>query len=332
MLSAASSEDKIQVLDFIGKSAVIVDLLKVVDRIAATNASVLIYGESGVGKNLLARRIHSLSAGAKNPFLCVDCTALSHRFSDEGFLSYMKGLSSEAVKGSKEYYESIHGGTIFFDEIGELSLDFQAKLLHFIQFGKFEELDSDTTMTAAVRIIAATNRNLEDMVKKGTFRSDLFFRLHVLPLHVPPLRNRLEDIELLADFFLKKYSVQTHKVFHNFSTDAIRALTLHDWPGNVRELQNVTERACVFGTPPTVYEKDLRLNNHVGNMIPAELFSHDLADKTLKTALNTFKKHYVTHVLKEHNWNQTETAKALDVQRTYVSRLMNELDIRKNYM
>lgn len=314
--------------DFIGISPSIVDLLKVIDQIARTNASVLILGESGVGKELVAERIYSKSARADFPFVGVNCAALSPQLLESELFGHVGGAFIDAVANRSGRFEVADGGTLFLDEIAELPLDLQAKLLRVIQSRTFEKVGSSDTVSIDVRIIAATNRDLEEMVKLGTFRSDLFFRLNVFPIQVPSLRVRQEDIEPLAEFFVKKFSIKTNKYFTGFSDDAINMLKSYSWPGNVRELENSVERACVLGTPPIIYEQDLGLN--VGKQNDQQQIAFDFlsGDKTLKTALYGFKKNYIIRILEETGWNQTEAAKVLNVQRTYVSRLINELNIR----
>ncbi|MDR2897235.1 MAG: sigma 54-interacting transcriptional regulator, partial [Spirochaetaceae bacterium] len=212
---------------------------------------------------------------------------------------------------------------IFLDEIGDMPLDLQAKLLRAIQSKSFEKVGSSETISVDVRILAATNRDIEKLVEEGKFRGDLYYRLNVVPLYIPPLRKRTEDIPSLADFFCRKFSKETKKNFLGISEQAMGALLSYAWPGNIRELENTIERACVMGKPPYIQQDDLRLNLRT---MPDDNFS---GDKTLKTALNTFKRQYVRRILGEHKWNQTETAKALDIQRTYLSRLMKELDIKE---
>jgi Nif-specific regulatory protein len=213
------------------------------------------------------------------------------------------------------------GGTIFLDEIGDLSLPLQAKLLRVIQEKTFEKVGSDTSVTVNVRILAATNKDIESLVEKGEFRSDLYYRLNVLPLFIPPLRQRPEDIPELAGFFLKKFMLDTKKQFEGFSNDAIEAMLSYSWPGNIRELENCVERACVIGKNKWIRQEDLFLKTALH---PLE---QEGGGRTLKTAINIFKANYIKKVLEENNWNQTETAKALDIQRTYLSRLIRELNI-----
>ncbi len=312
---------------FIAKSRVVLDLIQVIEKASQTNSSVLILGESGVGKELFAEQLHLKSQRAKKPFIRVNCAALSPQLLESELFGHVKGAYTDAVSDRKGRFETANGGTIFLDEIGEIPLDLQVKLLRVIQARSFEKVGSSETISVDVRIIAATNRNLEKMVAEGKFRSDLFYRLNVLPLYVPPLRERKDDIEPLAIFFCRKFSVETKKDFISFTPEALEALHSYYWPGNIRELENSIERACVLGKPPFIQAEDLRLNikNYtecIDDVVPFE------GDRTLKTALYTFKKKYLTKILEETKWNQTEAGKILGVQRTYVSRLMNELDIR----
>jgi len=214
-------------------------------------------------------------------------------------------------------------GTIFLDEIGDLPLSLQSKLLRVIQSKSFEKVGSSETISVNVRIIAATNRDIEKLVEQQSFRSDLYYRLNVLPLYIPPLKQRLEDIPELASFFLKKFSHETKKDFSGFSEGAMSAILSYSWPGNIRELENTVERACVIGSPPYVQEDDLLLN------IRTMPDNTTIADKSLKNVLNLFKKHYLQKVLEENDWNQTLAAQVLDIQRTYLSRLIKELEIKE---
>ena len=322
---------------FIAKSPIIIDLMRVIQEVAKTNSSVLIIGESGVGKELFAEQLHLKSERNNKPFVRVSCAALSPTLLESELFGHVKGAYTDAKSDQKGRFELADHGTLFLDEIGELPLNLQSKLLRVIQERKFERVGSSETVSVDVRIIAATNRDLEAMVKEGTFRGDLYYRLNVLPLNIPPLRQRKEDIEPLANYYLEKYSHETKKNFKGFSSAAIKALYSYYWPGNVRELQNTVERSCILGQEPYIQVNDLRLpvNIHEDEVrsdtdiynCAVEASNHE--DRTLKTAVNTFKKEYVTKILQQTNWNQTAAAKILDVQRTYVSKLLNELDIRR---
>ncbi len=307
---------------FVAESPVILELLSVIEKVAGTTSSVLILGESGVGKELFAEQIHLKSPRASKPFVRVNCAALSSSLLESELFGHVKGAYTDAISTTKGRFETADGGTIFLDEVGDMPLDLQSKLLRVIQYKSFEKVGSSETISVDVRILAATNRDIEKLVEEGKFRSDLYYRLNVLPLYVPPLRQRLEDIVPLAEFFRKKFSKETKKNFQGFSEGAVSALLSYSWPGNVRELENAIERSCVIGRPPYIREEDLRLNNRI---IPEAVGD---SDKTLKTVLNRFKKNHIKKVLEENGWNQTESAKVLDVQRTYLSRLIKELDIR----
>jgi len=318
---------------FVAKSPIIIDLLKVVERVANTNSSVLILGESGVGKELFAEQIHLKSLRSKKPFVRINCAALSPQLLESELFGHVKGAFTNAITDRKGRFETADGGTLFLDEIGELPLNLQGKLLRVIQEKTFERVGSSKTISVDVRIIAATNRNLEEMVNDGRFRNDLYFRLNVLPINVPPLRNRREDILELADFFVKKTNNEVKRNFKGFTEKTKQVLLDYSWPGNIRELQNAIERACVLGKPPLIQVSDLRLNlqsskdEYAGceNAVIEELGT----DTCLKTALKKFKKTYVRKILELEKWNQTKAAKVLGIQRTYVSRLINELEIQK---
>lgn len=317
----------------IAESPVVKDLLSVIEKVALTNSSVLILGESGVGKELFAEQLHIKSNRNQKPFVRVNCAALSPLLLESELFGHVKGAFTDAVSERKGRFESADGGTIFLDEICELPLDLQVKLLRVIQSRSFEKVGSSKTITVDVRIIAATNRDIEAMVKEGAFRSDLYYRLNVLPLYIPPLRQRKEDIEPLASYFCRKFSDETKKNFTGFTTEALNVLYNYYWPGNVREFENTIERACVLGKPPKICAEDLRLSNlsekfHTRNEPILVDTENGADDKTLKKAVNSFKKAYVTKILNETSWNQTEAGKILGIQRTYVSRLMNELQIR----
>jgi Nif-specific regulatory protein len=345
-----SAQDRISVLQdkiasgdeyhpFVAKSPSILDLIHVIDEVAKTNSSVLITGESGVGKELFAEQLHLKSPRNGKSFVRVNCAALSPALLESELFGHVKGAFTDAVSDRKGRFEVANGGTLFLDEIGELPLNLQAKLLRVLQTHTFERVGSSDTISTDVRIVAATNRDLEKMVKEGTFRGDLFYRLNVLPLNVPPLRERKEDIEPLASYFLKKFGNETKKNFEGFSPAALQILFNYYWAGNVRELENSVERACVLGAPPFIQAEDLRLNatgspkNENLQNAGIETMAQESAcdgndDRTLKTALTNFKKAYVERILDETSWNQTEAGKILGIQRTYVSRLLNELHIR----
>ena len=332
-----NSSNNVKIHDFVVKSPVIQDLMVYVKKAAVTNSSVLITGESGVGKELFAEQIYLNSNRVNKPFVRVNCAALSETLMESELFGHEKGAYTSAESSKKGRFEIADGGTIFLDEVGEIPLHLQPKLLRIIQDKQFERVGSAESISVDVRIIAATNRNLEEMVQNGLFREDLFFRLNVLPIRIPPLRARPDDIIPIAESFLKKYSNEYGKRFTGFSESAAEALQGYLWPGNVRELDNAVARACILGTEPIIMKDDFRLSitdscvkqeNDDGNAeLASVIFNGE--DKTLKNALNIFKRTYLLKILEECKWNQTKAGKVLGIQRTYVSRLMNELHIRE---
>ncbi|MGD9938248.1 MAG: sigma 54-interacting transcriptional regulator [Clostridia bacterium] len=304
----------------IARNADILEKLELIERIAKTDSSVLILGESGVGKELFAEQIHLNSLRKKGPFIRVNCAALPEGLLESELFGHVKGAFTDAIQNRRGRFELADGGTIFLDEIGDLPLKLQAKLLRVIQQKTFERVGSSDTVSVDVRIVAATNRDIDAQVRNGEFRSDLYYRLNVLPIYVPPLRQRKEDIPELADYFLKKFCRETKKQFIGFTDSAIDLMLSYSWPGNVRELENAVERAVVIAKEKTIGPRDLLIGG-------GSLGHDDYRGKNLKDALTIFKKHFIASSLEEHGWNQTITSKALEIQRTYLSRLLKELDI-----
>ncbi|MCL1930985.1 MAG: sigma 54-interacting transcriptional regulator [Treponema sp.] len=308
----------------IGKSSVMQKILRVADRVAKTDSSVLILGESGVGKELFAERIHLHSPRSGAPFIRVNCAALPEGLLESELFGHVKGAFTSAINNRKGRFEAAEGGTIFLDEIGDLPLSLQAKLLRVIQEKKFEKVGSDTTVKVNARILAATNRDIESMVEKGEFRSDLYYRLNVLPLRIPPLRQHTEDIPELARFFLAKFMQANKKQFEGFSENAIEAMLTYSWPGNIRELENCIERACIIAGGGSKWINEEDLFPQTGAREPKT------RNQNLKTAVNVFKASFIRKVLDEYAWNQGDAAHALNIQRTYLSRLIKDLNIQEN--
>jgi Nif-specific regulatory protein len=304
----------------ITKSPLILEKLEIIDRVAKTDSSVLLLGESGVGKELFAEQIHLRSQRSRSSFIRVNCAALPEGLLESELFGHVKGAFTSAIANRQGRFEMADGGTIFLDEIGDLPLSLQAKILRVIQERKFEKVGSDVTVAVNVRIIAATNKDLEEQVQNGQFRSDLYYRLNVLPVFIPPLRQRPEDILELAQFFLRSFMLETKKQFDGFSQDALEAMLSYSWPGNVRELQNCIERACVIGKNKWIGRSDLFFKSE--DNAPDEV-----TERNLKNSVNIFKANFIRRVLEENNWNQTEASRALAIQRTYLSRLIKELKI-----
>ncbi len=306
--------------EIISASRLMAERIDLVDRIAPSESSVLILGESGVGKELFAERIHRKSRRSSQPFVRVNCAALPENLLESELFGHVRGAFTDAYQDRKGRFELADGGTIFLDEIAELPLRLQSKLLRILQQKTFERVGSSDTTTVDVRIVAATNRDLETMVERQEFRPDLYYRLNVLPLYIPPLRERKEDIPLLAERFLRKTARETNKQIEGFSDSALERMLLYAWPGNVRELENAVERAVVMTRSSRIGEGDLMLGGRAENI-------DEFEGKQLKEAIDLFKTHFIRQALERNAWNQTSTAKMLDIQRTYLSRLIKELNI-----
>jgi Nif-specific regulatory protein len=307
------------------KSRIIAEKLDMIDKFAQTDSSVFITGESGVGKELFAEQIHLRSKRLEKPLIRINCAAIPEGLLESELFGHVKGAFTSAVADREGRFQAADGGTLFLDEIGDLPMPLQGKLLRVLQEKTFEKVGSDKSIKVDVRIISATNRNIEALVAEGKFREDLYYRLNVLPLYIPPLRQRPEDIIELADFFLKRSMQKTNRKFEGFSHSALQAMLSYPWPGNIRELENCVERACVVGKKLWIEGEDLFLRQESSvNLLGG---GEDEGDRSLKTATTVFKSHFIKKSLEDHNWNQTETAKSLDIQRTYLSRLIKELGI-----
>lgn len=243
----------------IGQSRRLRSVLQEVSLVAATDTTVLILGETGTGKELIARALHLRSARARGPFIRVNCAAIPSSLLASELFGHEKGAFTGALQRRLGRFESAHGGTIFLDEVGELPMDAQVMLLRVIQERELERVGSSRPIAVDVRIVAATNRDLQAAVAAGTFRQDLFYRLSVFPIHMPPLRERLEDIPLLVDYFVTRYSRQAGKLFRSVRPETLELLQSHDWPGNIRELQNVIERAVILSDGDTFAVDELWL-------------------------------------------------------------------------
>ncbi len=307
----------------IGESARMKQILEMARRVAVTNATVLIEGESGTGKQVMAQTIHAMSERRDKPFVQVNCTTLSEQLLESDLFGHEKGAFTGAHQAKKGRVELADGGTLFLDEIGDLAPSLQAKLLHFLEHGKFEHVGGMKTLSVDTRVIAATNKTLAQEVKEGRFRGDLFFRLNVVSLTLPPLRERAEDIPLLANHFLARFGQQMRKPAASFSSRTMEILQKYSWPGNVRELANAVERAVVLALeheitpdllPPLLAEKS-----------PEEI----TAGMPLDEALLKFKKQFIVKTLELTDGNQSKAADILNIQRTYLSKLIKELGLKE---
>ena len=241
----------------VGSSPPMVQMMRLVTQVARTDATALVVGESGTGKELVARAIHNLSPRASAPFVAVNCGAIPETLQESEFFGHAKGAFTGAIRTKVGLFEQAHRGTLFLDEVGETSLQTQVKLLRFLQEGEVRKVGDNTPTHVDVRLVAATNRDLVEMIEEGSFREDLYYRLNIVCVEVPPLRERVGDVDLLASFFLQRYARKLGSEVQVFSDEALDALRAHHWPGNVRELENAVERAVTLARGPIVHPEDL---------------------------------------------------------------------------
>jgi transcriptional regulator with PAS, ATPase and Fis domain len=283
--------------------------LDIVRRVSPTESTVLITGESGTGKELIAREIHRHSLRHDAPFVVVDCGALVETLFESELFGHVKGSFTGAHETKHGRFEVADGGTIFFDEISNIGLNIQAKLLRVIQEREVNRIGSSKPIKVDVRILAATNENLADAVRKGKFREDLFYRLSVVPVHLPPLRERKEDVPLLVEHFLHKYNKKAKKSIENVSSRAVKALAEYDWPGNIRELENTIERAVVLSKGNGIELEDLMYHG----ISASTAMLGPIAGK-YKT-LEEMEKEYIKAVLRTQYGNKTRAAELLGIDR-----------------
>ena len=283
------------------------EILSIVSRAAGTDSTVYIHGESGTGKELIAKTIHVASARKDKPFMAINCAALPESLLESILFGHEKGAFTGAMQSSKGVFAQAHHGTLFLDEIGDMPLETQAKILRVLQEQRFYPIGSEKMIQVDVRIIVATNKNLEEEVKKGLFRSDLFYRIHVIPIYLPPLRERREDIPALVEHFLEKLDRQTNKGVRSLTPEAMRKLMLHDWPGNIRELQNVLEYAAAMARQGTITENLL---------FPPAPSTMAKTLGTLKAAKESFERDYLIRILQACKGNMNEAAGVAGKTRT----------------
>jgi two-component system, NtrC family, nitrogen regulation response regulator NtrX len=289
---------------------------------APTNGRVLIYGESGTGKELVARALHAASLRGKCPFVEVNCAAIPEELIESELFGHIKGSFTGAAEDKIGKFQKAHSGTLFLDEIGDMSLRTQSKVLRVLEEQHFERVGSNETLSVDVRVIAATNKHLEQEIARGAFRQDLFYRLNVIPFYVPPLRDRQEDIPTLARYFLGEFSFAYAKKTRELSDSAMEILIRYPWPGNVRELRNLVERLVIVCP-------QARIEPH---HLPPELFrgaaeSPHQPYSTLHEARSAYEREFILRKLQEHRWNMTQTATALGLERSHLYRKMKSLGI-----
>ncbi|MBI2501680.1 MAG: sigma-54-dependent Fis family transcriptional regulator [Candidatus Latescibacteria bacterium] len=298
--------------EIVGRSVRISEVLAMVEKVAATDSSVLIYGESGTGKELVARAIHSQSGRSKGPFVKVNCGALPRELVESELFGHEKGSFTGAMRQRRGKFELAQGGTIFLDEIGDVPLDVQVKLLRVLQEKEFDRVGGEKTLSAQVRVVAATNQPLRDMVKEGTFREDLFYRLEVIPVRLPPLRERKEDIPELVEHFVRKKCREMNLPLKRLTAEAMKALENYWWPGNVRELENVIERTIVLADGEEVGAHDLPLDSEDLPAGPSEA-AHP-GSSSLKKDLEEQERERIARAMEQARGVKTRAAELLGIK------------------
>lgn len=304
--------------NILGKNTRMQEVFELISDIANTDSTVLIQGESGTGKELIARAIHFNSHRKNKPFIVANCSAYSQNLLESELFGHEKGSFTGAIRRKIGRFEMANGGTIFLDEIGEVSPPTQILLLRVLQDHRFERVGGEETLEVDVRVIAATNKNLTEEMKKGTFREDLYYRLNVIPIFVPPLRERKDDISLLASHFLQKFSHERGKEVTHFAPEVMEIFLKHSWPGNVRELENVIDHAIIIAKQDKILPKDL----------PQSLLQRPLSQQEF-TTLHDYEKNLILKALQETNWNKHKAAKRLNINRSTLYGKMKRYGLEK---
>lgn len=309
--------------NIVGKSPAIKKVFDMIQAVAETDSTVLISGNSGTGKELVARAIHYRSKRKNKPFIAVNCGAISENLIESELFGHKKGAFTGAISDKEGFIKAADGGTLFLDEISEMPPQLQVKLLRAIQEKEYTPVGTTQSLPVNVRFVATTNRNLEEEVKAGRFREDLYYRLNVVEIHLPSLREREEDIPLLADHFLNKYRKELNKNIKGIDNDAMRVLLAHEWRGEVRELENVIERAVIFCRGDYISVDDLPPTFVPDRETLTTNFSGSLEDSVRK-----FERDFIMRVLESNNFNKEKTAEILKVGLSTLYRKLKELDIK----
>jgi len=313
-------EEMVKPDNLIGESLQMKRIFDLVHTVALTDTTVMIRGESGTGKELVAKAIHINSKRKYFPIVTVNCGALAESLLESELFGHEKGAFTGAHFKRKGKFEMADGGTIFLDEVGSVSPKMQVELLRVIETKQFSRVGGNQMIKSDFRVIIATNEPLEDLVKAGKFREDLYYRLNVFTIIVPPLRERREDIPLLAHYFLNRFSTAMNKPIKNISKEAMDFLVKYDWPGNVRELENAIERAVVVGKSDSIRVDDL----------PFHVSSNNIEDTSGDKSLSAFEKKYILRILNENNWNISRTAHILEIDRVTLYNKINKYGLRQN--
>jgi two-component system nitrogen regulation response regulator NtrX len=319
-------EAAIEGVELVGSSSAVRRLRETIELAAPAPATVLITGESGTGKELVARAIHALSPRKSAAFVQVNCAAIPEELIESELFGHEKGSFTGAVRKQTGKFVAADGGTIFLDEVGDMSARTQAKVLRVLESGDVEPVGADKTLRVSVRVVAATNKSLEEEIRHGRFREDLYFRLNVVPIRTPPLRERAEDVPLLAEYFARRFCEASNFRPRTFAAEAVTLLKSLPWKGNVRELRNVVERLLILTSGPVVQEQDVAAIVGGARMDLAQALQ---GIQTLREFREQAEKLFLLHKLSEHGWNVTQTALAIDTPRSNLYKKMEQYEIRR---
>jgi DNA-binding NtrC family response regulator len=309
----------------VGPNKALRDIVDLVNKVARLSATVLILGESGTGKELLARLIHREAGDPQAPFIAVNLAAIPRELVESALFGHERGAFTGAHRQQLGKFELASGGTLFLDEVGDLRQDLQAKLLRAIQEGEIERVGGSKPIRTEFRLIAATNIDLEKAVKEGRFREDLYYRINVIPIKLPPLRERTEDIPQLAEFFVRRYNNRFRKRVQGIDDPAIAMLRKYWWPGNIRELENLIERLVAVNDKDFIAQEDLPLEFHFAQLEPHATPTQSL----FENAANTFERNFILRALERCGWNVTGTAEYLGIPLSTLKYKMDKLDVRE---
>lgn len=315
--------NKFDITQIIGQAPAMQQVFEIIRKVANTKSNILITGESGTGKELVARAIHSLGSNINRRFIAVNCSAIPETLIESELFGHKKGSFTSAIKDKKGLFESAHGGTLFLDEIGYMPLNCQVKLLRAVEHRQITPVGSTEPIDIDLRLIAATNKDLSEEIKMGRFREDLYYRMNVVGIHIPPLRERKEDIPLLVEHFIKKYNTDMGKKCVGVSDNVMQFLMNYEWKGNIRELQNIIERAVIFA------EDDVINISDIGSLGSSTILPSEESEN-LQTAVKIYEKEHICRVLNKYNWNKVEAAKAMKVGLSSLYRKIDELGVNVN--
>jgi two-component system response regulator PilR (NtrC family) len=313
-------DGKFDISQIIGRAPAMEQVFEMIRKVAPTRSNVLITGESGTGKELVARAVHSLASNSGNRFVAINCSAIPETLLESELFGHRKGSFTSAVADKKGLFECAKGGTLFLDEIGHMPMSCQVKLLRAVEQRQVIPVGSTEPVDIDLRLIAATNKDLANEITAGRFREDLYYRLNVVGVHLPPLRERKEDIPLLIEHFIRKYNAEMGKHCTGVTDEVMRLLMNYEWKGNIREMQNVIERAIIFAEEDVIRISDIGLIGSQAAPLGQE-------NECLQAAVRVYEKEHITRVLNRHDGNKVEAAKALDVGLSSLYRKIDEMEI-----